>query len=911
MFNFWGIRKKILFMVLTPTILVSSLMSAYFVTHRIDSLGSAHMGKGKSLLTSLSLIIEASTSQDLSQISQQLSSFRDSDPDILAIAVIDQNNQILVKAGNDSFIDALVAPRSPEQVEQSIFDDSIRMVSEVRGVNTTENAYLSVILNRQPLILESYNTLFMALIISLGILGLSIYFAHYLSRTIGMPLQKMAEELNSINNGNLDTKLHTPDIAELASISKTINSLATSLQQAQENMQQNVEQATSDLTQTLETIEIQNIELDMARKQAIQASRVKSEFLANISHEIRTPMNGVIGFTNLLLNSKIDMTQRDYLITIRKSANNLLSIIEDILDFSKIEAGKMSLEKMTFSLRDCVEEVISILSPSSIKKNIELIPLIYRNVPETILGDPVRVKQILTNLVSNAIKFTEKGSIVVRILLEEEDEHTIVIRSTITDTGIGMTDEQITKLFQPFSQVNQKINRHHSGTGLGLVICKKLVEQMGGEISVESKSNEGTSFSFTLRTEKLSERKQQPKALVSLPEQPVLIFDSHPMALLAMKQLLASWDMPIYDYQTIDKLQTAIDMMAKNKSFTPVIILGTSEHNEYFCNLISQLANYKNKGIYVIGNPIEQQEIDKLIAAGACNYLEKPLTRKQLRKSFESTGLISTRKIKKPSAKARYKQFSKLRILAVDDNPANLKLLTIVLEEMSIDVIQAYDGLSAIEICKEEKFDMIFMDIRMPGLDGIETSVRIRKEGLNQRTPIIALTAHAMAGEKEILLSQGLEDYVTKPVSTSQLENIISKWTGQIAKSTDATIDKRDETKPDLDTVEAIDWEACLNISGGREKLAREMLADLTAAIPKFLEQIADSQMDNETLLANVHKLHGLACYTGVPRVQSIVATFEKRLKEGVAATEIQPLQTRLSEALREVEKDAATYLSK
>lgn len=905
MFKFWDIRKNILSLVLAPAVLITISLSLYFIHERISILEKAHLDKGKTIISSLSLISESILADNKELLQKKMNAFRDIDKDVLAIAMLTDENEVIAKAGNNSYLEILQTVM-PDKLEMHIFEKHLHIVQPVSMAGSPRTHYLSLLTDRSSLLLDTYQIIMIRGSISALVIILSIMIALHLNKKISKPLVKISNELESINNGMFDIDIHTPDIPELATISNTIKKLATSLLEANENIQHNVNQATADLTQTLETIEIQNIELDMARKQAIQASRVKSEFLANISHEIRTPMNGVIGFTNLLLNSNIDKTQKDYLLTIRKSANNLLSIIEDILDFSKIEAGKMSIDKATYSLHDCVEEVISMIAASSSKKNIELIPLIYKDVPEQLFGDAIRVKQILTNLISNAIKFTENGSIVVRIVLEQEHDEYQVIRTTITDTGIGMTDEQLEKLFQPFSQVNHNINRHHSGTGLGLVICKKLVEQMGGEITVESKSNEGTSFSYTLISEKVHEAtitKPIPQ-LVSLPDQPVYIYDPHPMALLAMKHMLSNWNMKTFDFQSLNKLEQVLQEKNKEAGHKPIVMLGITGESRYLSS-IRRIMNNEIAGLVLLGHTAESDGVAEFLNQDNAYYLEKPLTRKQLVKSFEDIGIIESTKHKVSENKGANKQFSRLRILAVDDNPANLKLITIVLEEMAIDVTKTYDGLSAIEICKEKKFDLIFMDIRMPVLDGIETSNRIRTAGANKRTPIVALTAHAMANERERLLSLKLDDCITKPISTTQLEQVISKWTGQVAEH----VDVNNNSRPHPIHSGSIDWNACLNITGGREKLAREMLNDLVTAIPKFLKQLEKMSNDNSELLSVVHKLHGLACYTGVPTIQALASELESKIKSRATPKTIKKLQSSLIEALSKVEQDSVSFL--
>jgi two-component system sensor histidine kinase BarA len=528
------------------------------------------------------------------------------------------------------------------------------------------------------------------------------------------------------------------------------------------------------------------------------------------------------------------------------------------------------------------------------------------------LGDPTRLKQVLTNLISNAIKFTEKGSILVRVVVEESSKDNYLIRTTITDTGMGMTDEQISKLFQPFSQVNQKINRHHSGTGLGLVISKKLIEQMDGTISIESKSNEGTSFSFTFRAQKPNEQSKNqqldltPKLQCS--NQQIYLYDYHPMALLAMKQLLLSWSITVSAFQNIDKLirtvllltQTPENVQEKSK---PLIIIGLPNENNDIVHKIQntieiQGLESKIKGVLFIGHLKYINKNESLMNNSLLHYLEKPLTRKQLKNSFNKIGLLSIEQQVVDKIEPIDLQFSGLRVLVVDDNPDNLKLITIVLEEMLIDVIQAYDGLSAIELCKDEHFDLIFMDIRMPGIDGVESSKRIHLHSLNSSTPIIALTAHAMSGEKEQLLESGLQDYMTKPISSGHLKQLINQWT------------KPKDSQLSCEQIDSIDWDKALEITAGREDIALELFEALYVKIPQFKRHLNKATNNSiAELLSNTHKFHGLTCYTGVPKLQRLTRSLEEQLKCQKTFAELKVTIALLLTEIEQVERAAINYV--
>lgn len=946
----WPLRNKILFIATFPAIITALVLSTHLFLNYYALVEKNLMEKAESLSrqlgTPLAYALERNDREQVRRIMDALSQ----EPEIRAVSVHNKDRENIFHGGPSMYPVSNASHRLQPQPLIRYSDSTLRVIQPLlspfppknRATEAAQNkntqdlfapqfvhmeiktnaivGWLELEVHLSQTRLSIIYDVILNWVVVLILLIATLFIALRISRQFLAPIQEARDVIRQVSAGNYTIEARHLGCPEFHRLADDINRLTSSIKQKRQELNDNIEQTTSELEETMITMETQSIELDLARKRAEEANRIKSEFLANMSHEIRTPMNGIVGFCNLLRRTPLTPHQSAHLNSIRNASESLLSIINDILDFSKIEAQKMEIKSIPFNPREIVDETIALLAPEAQRKQLEMVALVYDDVPATLVSDPLRIKQVLINLLGNAVKFTDSGDVVIRVMTELEANNELVICFKITDNGVGIAKEKQPALFTPFTQADSSQNRQHGGTGLGLVICKRLVELMGGEIGLESDLGEGATFWFTIRTPVQSNTYDlEPEACFDGLK--TLLVESHPLNQNALNHQLTQFGLQVTSHNSLNGIN-----VQQPGSQIAVLAFNHQEANDRATLALTHKLAEQIPVLVLLGSN-DADLITRYMSAGVSHVEAKPISHDDLKSAIETVlNLQQTQLTSHPSHLAFAGKSASLAsdrtqdsrlitdrsatthpatpamnhqgdfnlqsnmasaptILVVDDNASNLLLASTLLKEFGLNVTQANSGKKAIEEVLRKKPDLVLMDIQMPDMDGMETTRRIRNlSPYYEDLGIIALTAHALPEEKENFMEAGLNDLLTKPIDEEKLAGLIQHWTGFSPSVMPADAEPplpEDEHLLEESMESVVDMEMGIRLAGGKPALAEEMLSMLLQDIPATRDRL-DSAFrgeDIEEMINAVHHLHGATRYCGVPRLALTTETLETQLK--------------------------------
>ena len=899
--NRLGIKYQILLITFIPAFLIDVFFTYSHINTSITQAQELLQSKGRIISKQIAGASEYNLfSGNDEQIQYLLNQTIDTN-DIILAAVYDVKGNLVAESVSTVY-------QSNQSIDyfyyhQAIMSESIATsdVFEPDQIDELHNqtiGWVHLYISKQQLEATKTKVINDSIIFFVFVLIMTLVLTTIISRGITTPIFKLLEHLRRVETGHLGEMIEPIESNEIGAVQRGFNRMTQSLLTNRKHLNDRIQQATQQLSEAITDLETKNRELGFARDEAQNANRIKSEFLANMSHEIRTPINGIKGFISLMSQSDLTPRQKRYADIILKSTNDLTNIINEILDFSKLESGKLQIVEDDFNLYDIIEQTRDILFINVISKNIDLILIIYSDTPKIVCGDKLRLKQVLLNLMGNAIKFTDQGQVVIRVSLEQETNNEAEILITVEDTGIGISDQDQQDLFTAFSQVESAANRRYTGTGLGLVISKNLVNLMGGEITMQSTLGKGSTFSvhlpFTIPVNHKFEDSESPLNITAL------IFASQNTCLQEIQSLF-------------DRAGAATEGILIEAAMSPEQVRETIQTNlKYVEAIVFDLRHMTQNLDDIIDDSLLADhrlilmQYDQSMLPGLKHqkyeFVSNITTSANLKKLLR-TQPHKLQDHQPPRIPANLSGDSK-KVLLVDDNKINLKLGAELVRLWGHHATEARHANEAMKLYRDQEFDLIILDIQMPGIDGTELLKMMREDKPKDRTPVAALTANVLNEEKDRLLDFGFDYYLSKPIDEEKFKAILE---GNLIHDDTANIQSENSLKAVSDSLKTIDLEKSLLLSANNESLLRQIFEILLREIPGHQKQLEEAlrKTDHDKIAMVIHKIHGITCYASLPRMRQLVLAFQhlSTADDSILKARIQEIISELEVIRRETEK--------
>lgn len=897
-----GIKYQILLITLIPVFLIDLFFTYTHIDDSIEQANELLQTKGQIIAQQIAGASEFNlfTGND-SQIQYQLDQTVGSN-DIVQAAVYDRQGKLIAQSNAASFNQALAPDYHYHRqtiLSQSIEHSDVFSPDFADTRQTSTLGWVHLFISRQQLEQTTRKVIYDSIIFFVSILFMAVILTVAISHRITQPIFGLMEHLKFVETGQLGKTIQPTEDNEIGAVQKGFNRMTQSLLTNRRHLNQRIQQATQQLNEAITDLESKNRELGFARDEAQNANRSKSEFLANMSHEIRTPINGIKGFISLLSQSELDHTQQRYVDIVLKSTSDLTNIVNEILDFTKMESGKLHVVEEAFDLYEVIEQTRDILFINILTKNIDLNLIIFSDTPRWLIGDKLRLKQILLNLIGNAIKFTDRGRVVIKVSIEDQSLDQVDIEIIVEDSGIGISEEDQKNLFQAFSQVESSDSRRFTGTGLGLVISKNLAALMGGDITMHSELGRGSKFILHLPF-KISQSAGNQQAAENI-QIKALIFVAEEICLMETRTLFdrAGISTECSLIEPRGGPDSVVECIQRNLPYIDLLVIDLRHLNIPIEQVLDPDLS-KTVRVILMNYDRAVEPVSTLPGVEFVSIINTSQSIAEL-VSRKSATLVEDDDVSPPNGATDCK-----RVLLVDDNQVNLKLASELIRIWGHEVTEAEHGSQALEIFLAEDFDLIILDIQMPDIDGVSLLQMMREQKPENQTPAVALTANVLNDEADRLLELGFDYFLGKPIDEDKFRSLLGGNPQRRISS-----DKRPEGSESNEN-RAVDYAKSLTLSADNESLLKQIFEIIQRDIPDQQQQLdkALKQQDHDKLAAIAHKLHGVTCYASLPRLRRKVLGFQQRLAHDSNVpldNSVEELTSELSEIKLEVEK----YLEK